>query len=58
MAQIRKLTLKTKLLLYEYKEIYPELSAEFIADLFHIELPSVKKLFEEGEINVPSKMNK
>jgi hypothetical protein len=52
------LTLKTKLLLYEYKEIYPELSAEFIADLFHIELPSVKKLFEEGEINVPSKMNK
>jgi len=58
MPYIRKLTLKTKLLIYEYKEKYPELSAEFISELFHIELPSVIKLFNEGEIDVPSKMNK
>jgi hypothetical protein len=56
--RIRKLTTKTKLLIYEYKERYPELSAEFISELFYIELPSVIKLFNDGEIIVPSKINK
>jgi hypothetical protein len=45
-------------LIYEYKERYPELSAEFISELFYIELPSVIKLFNDGEIIVPSKINK
>ena len=37
--------------------VYPQLSPEFISELFNIELSSVKKLFNDGEITVPSKMN-
>jgi len=50
--------LKTKLLIYEYKEKYPSLSPEHIAELFNLQLLSVLKLFKEGEIIVPSKINK
>jgi hypothetical protein len=45
-------------LIYEYKERYPELTAEFISELFYIELPSVINLFNDGEIIIPSKINK
>jgi hypothetical protein len=52
------LPLKTKLLVYEYKERYPMLSPETIADLFNIDLIQVLNLFIEEEIIVPSKFNK
>jgi hypothetical protein len=51
------LTLKTKLLIYEYKERYPMLSPDNIADLFNIEFLDVINLFVEGELIVPSKFN-
>jgi len=57
MANIRKLPIKTKLLIYEYKEKYPSLTAEYISDLFDLQLLAVLKLFKEGEIIVPSKIN-
>lgn len=52
-----KMTLKTKLLIFEYKEKFPQLSPEFISDLMNIHLRLVEKLFNEGTIDVPSKMN-
>jgi hypothetical protein len=55
---MKKFTIKTKLLIYEYKQIYPNASPEFISELFNIELSHIIKLFNTGEINVPSKMNK
>ena len=58
MGNIKRLSLKTKLLIYEYKERYPVLTAGNISDLFGLQLESVLKLFREGEINVPSKFNK
>jgi len=58
MVYINKLTLKTKLLIYEYKEKYPTLTPEYIADLFNLNELSVINLFKEGEIIVNSKMNK
>ena len=54
---IKRLSLKTKLLIYEYKEKYPSLSPEHIADLFNLQLLSVLQLFKEGELTVPSKLN-
>jgi hypothetical protein len=54
---IKRLSLKTKLLIYEHKEKYPSLSPEHIADLFNLQLLSVLKLFKEGELTVPSKLN-
>jgi hypothetical protein len=58
MAYIKKLPLKTKLLIYEIKERFPQLSAEFIADRFSLDLAAIELLFNEGEIEIPSKMNK
>lgn len=58
MSYTKVIRFKTKLLIYGFKEIYPNASPEFISDLFNIGLPRVIKLFEDGEINVPSKMNK
>jgi hypothetical protein len=52
-----ELSLKTKLLIYEYKERYPMLSHIEIAKLFQIDDVSVLNLFNEEEIIVPSKMN-
>lgn len=51
------LTLKTKLLIFEYKERYPMLSPDNIADLFNIEFLDVINLFVDGEIIVPSRLN-
>jgi hypothetical protein len=34
------------------------MSPQFISDLFNVRLSLVEKLFNEGEIIVPSKMNK
>jgi hypothetical protein len=48
---------KTKLLIFEYKERFPILSAEDISRIFALELESVEKLFTKKEIIVPSKMN-
>ena len=53
-----ELPLKTKLLIYEYKERYPMLSPENIASLFCIDIIQVLNLFIEEEIIVPSKFNK
>ena len=58
MTNIKKLSLKTKLLIYECKERFPQLSAEFIADILDLNIKSVEKLFNEGEITIPSKINK
>jgi hypothetical protein len=55
---LRRLSLKTKLLIYEYKEKYPQASAESIAELFVLKIRLVELLFKKGEIEVPSKMNK
>ena len=57
MANIKKLSLKTKLLIYECKERFPQLSAKFIADSLDLNVKSVEKLFNEGEIVIPSKIN-
>ena len=57
MTNIKKLSLKTKLLIYECKERFPQLSAEFIADSLDLNVKSVEKLFNEGEIVIPSKIN-
>ena len=52
-----KMTLKTKLLIFEYKEKFPQLSPECVSDILNIHLRLVEKLFNEGTIEVPSKMN-
>jgi hypothetical protein len=58
MPNIKKLSLKTKLLIYECKEKFPQLSPEFLSDSLSLDVEAVKKLFNEGEIEIPSKMNK
>lgn len=55
---MKRLSLKTKLLIYEYKERYPQMSPESIADIFALKIRLVELLFEQGEIEVPSKINK
>lgn len=57
MSGKNKMTLKTKLLIYEYKERFPTLSPEEVSKMFHVGLTEVRKLFNKGEIIVPSKMN-
>ena len=52
------LTIKTKLLIFEYKERFPILSANLISNIFQLDPIAVTNLFEEGEVIVPSKMNK
>ena len=58
MGNLKKLSLKTKLLIYEYKERYPMLTASDISEIFNLQLEAVLRLFKQGEINVPSKLNK
>lgn len=58
MPSIKKLSIKTKLLIYECKERFPQLSPEFISDSLSLDIRSVTKLFNDGEIEIPSKMNK
>ena len=52
-----RISLKTKLLIFEYKERYPLVKADEIAELFCIYDVTVKNLFDQGEIIVPSKIN-
>ena len=58
MGNTRKLALKTKLLIYEFKERFPALSAEDIMDIFNLDPKIVYQLFDEEYIIVPSKMNR
>jgi hypothetical protein len=58
MANIKKLSLNTKLLIYECKERFPQLSADFLSDSLSLDIAAVELLFNEGEIEIPSKMNK
>jgi hypothetical protein len=58
MANIKKLSLKTKLLIYECKERFPQLSADFLSDNLSLDIKAVEKLFNEGEIEIPSKINR
>jgi hypothetical protein len=52
-----RITFKTKMLIYELKEKYPQLPAHSIADLLHLSVNQVDKMFNEGEIIIPSKIN-
>jgi hypothetical protein len=52
------MSLKTKLLICEYKERYPAITAEHVSEMFNIKPEAVLKLFQKGEIIVPSKCNK
>ncbi len=58
MGNTRKLSLKTKLLIYEFKERYPALSPEELIDIFSLDPKRVYQLFDEEYIIVPSKMNR
>ena len=58
MGNTRKLTLKTKLLIFEFKEKFPALSPEDIMDIFNLDPKRVYQLFDEEYIIVPSKMNR
>ena len=58
MGNTRKLALKTKLLIYEFKEKFPALSPEDIMDIFNLDPKRVYQLFDEEYIIVPSKMNR
>ena len=48
---------KTRLLIFEYKERFPTLSALEVSQMFHLNIVDVEKLFEKGEIIIPSKIN-
>jgi len=50
--------IKTKLLIFEYKERYPTLTALEISQMFNLNITSVEYLFKKGEITVSSSMNK
>lgn len=52
------MSLKTKLLICEYKEKFPQLSPEEICMAFATEIKSVERLFKLEFIEVPSKMNR
>jgi hypothetical protein len=52
------MSLRTKLLIFEYKERFPTLTVDEISKLFHLNKLSVLNLFNEGEIIVHSKINK
>ena len=58
MGNTRKLALKTKLLIFEFKEKFPALSPEDIMDIFNLDPKRVYQLFDEEYIIVPSKMNR
>lgn len=53
-----KLSIKTKLLIYEYKERFPQMSAHEISMTFYLSYESVKNLFDDECLIVPSKINK
>jgi len=53
----KRLTLQTKLLICEFKEKYPSVPDELISEILQLEIPSLKKFFNDEYIVVPSKMN-
>ena len=53
-----RLTTRDKLLIIEYRKNNPELSLEFISDIFNVHLGQIKKLFNGSDLIIPSKMNK
>lgn len=57
MIKIKRLSLKTKLLIYEYKERFPAITAQHVSELFGIDEEAAIRLFKQGEITVPSRMN-
>ena len=57
MAYIKRIPLKTKILIYEFAERYPAITPHQVAEICNIQLEAVIKLFNDGEIIVPSKMN-
>lgn len=57
MPYIKKLKTKTKLLICEYKERFPQIPACIVAEHLGLQLKAVEDLFNEGEIEVPSKIN-
>ena len=52
------MTTKTKLLIFEYKERFPTLTALEVSQMFHLNITSVENLFKRGEILVSSSINK
>jgi hypothetical protein len=50
--------IKTKLLIFEYKERYPTLTALEISQMFNLNITSVEYLFKKGEIVIESSMNR
>jgi hypothetical protein len=58
MLKDNKLTLATKLLIYQYKEQYPCLDCEDISSMFCIPIGYIKLLFKEEYLIIPSKLNK
>lgn len=55
---IKRMTIKTKLLICEYVERYPSITPEHVSEMFDIKLEAVIKLFQQEEIIVPSKCNR
>lgn len=56
-GKAKRLTPRDKLLIIEYRENNPQLSLKFISDLFNVHLGQIKKLFNGGDLIIPSKMN-
>jgi hypothetical protein len=50
--------IKTKLLIFEYKERFPTLTALEISQMFDLNITSVEYLFKKGEIVIESSMNR
>ena len=48
MEKKRRLTQKKKILIFEYKEKFPSLSPEYIADIFEFKVIDVQRLFNKG----------
>ena len=49
---------KTRLLICEYKEKFPQMSPEEICMAFATEIKSVERLFKDEFLVIPSKMNR
>jgi hypothetical protein len=52
------MTIKTQLLIFEYKERYPTLTSLEVSNMFNLNINSVDRLFKKGEIIVHSSMNR
>ena len=52
------ISLKTKLLIYEFKDRFPSLDAEEIAYLFCLNVHIVKKIFKDEYLIIPSDFSK